>query len=103
MDSRDTFNHIPRVTSLALGQSYDCPSASEVTLENMGKTTSNKPQQKTTNTNCVHISWEVLYIISSNLQESSIQSGLRYRTSSASSIPLLIGACIHNEDNVLLV
>ena len=26
-----------RVTSLALGQSYDCPSASEVTLKNMGK------------------------------------------------------------------
>ena len=27
-----------RVTSLALGQSYDCPSASDVTLEDMGKT-----------------------------------------------------------------
>ena len=26
-----------RVNSLALGQSYDCPSASEVTLKNMGK------------------------------------------------------------------
>ena len=26
-----------RVTSLALGQSYDCPSASEVTLQDMGK------------------------------------------------------------------
>ena len=26
-----------RVTSLALGQSYDCPSASEVTLKDMGK------------------------------------------------------------------
>ena len=25
------------VTSLALGQSYDCPSASEVTLKDMGK------------------------------------------------------------------
>ena len=27
-----------RVTSLALGQSYDCPSASEITLKNMGNT-----------------------------------------------------------------
>ena len=26
-----------RVTSLALGQSYDCPSASEVTLKDMGE------------------------------------------------------------------
>ena len=26
-----------RITSLALGQSYDCPSASEVTLKNMGR------------------------------------------------------------------
>ena len=26
-----------RVTSLALGQSYDCPSATEVTLKKMGK------------------------------------------------------------------
>ena len=26
-----------RVTSLALGQSYDCPCASEVTLKDMGK------------------------------------------------------------------
>ena len=29
-------NHI-RITSLALGQSYDCPSASEVILKDMGK------------------------------------------------------------------
>ena len=27
-----------RFTSLALGQSYDCPSAHEVTLKDMGKT-----------------------------------------------------------------
>ena len=26
-----------RVTSLVLGQSYDCPSASEATLKNVGK------------------------------------------------------------------
>ena len=31
------FIHIFRVTSLALGQSFDCPSASEATLKNMGK------------------------------------------------------------------
>ena len=28
-----------RITSLALGQSYDCPGASEVILKNMGKYT----------------------------------------------------------------
>ena len=32
-----------RVTSLALGQSYDCPSASEVTLKDMGVIASTKP------------------------------------------------------------
>ena len=36
-----------RVASLALGQSYDCPSASEVTLKGMGKLTSSKPLQNT--------------------------------------------------------
>ena len=34
-----------RVTSLALGQSYDCPSASEVTLMDLEKSTNTKPQQ----------------------------------------------------------
>ena len=37
-----------RVTSLALGQSYDCPSASEVTLKNMDKMICTKTQQNTT-------------------------------------------------------
>ena len=32
-----SFSNIFRVTSLALGQSYDCPSASEATLKNNGK------------------------------------------------------------------
>ena len=30
------FTHILQVTSLALGQSYDCPSASEATLVEYG-------------------------------------------------------------------
>ena len=33
--------------SLALGQSYDCPSANEVTLKNMDKLTGTKQQQNT--------------------------------------------------------
>ena len=36
----DTGQYLPkffRVASLALGQSYDCPSAREATLKNMGK------------------------------------------------------------------
>ena len=41
-----------RVTSLALGQSYDCPSASEVTLKYMGKITL---YQTTTNRNKLQI------------------------------------------------
>ena len=34
-----------RVTSLALGQSYDCPSAGEVTLKDAGKMADSKRQQ----------------------------------------------------------
>ena len=37
MVSFDLFIHIFRVASLALGQSFDCPSASEATLKDMGK------------------------------------------------------------------
>ena len=37
-----------RVASLALGQSYDCPGASEATLEDMGKSTGTWPQHNTT-------------------------------------------------------
>ena len=33
------------VAALALGQSYDCPSASEVTLNDMSKITCTEPQQ----------------------------------------------------------
>ena len=46
-----------RVTSQALGQSYDCPSASEVTLKDMNEIDQNKPQQ---NANNMHNSWDVL-------------------------------------------
>ena len=35
-----------RVASLALGQSYDCPSASEATLQDMGLLSSTKPQHE---------------------------------------------------------
>ena len=37
-DLYDLFTHIIQVDSQALGQSYDCPSASEATLKDMGKT-----------------------------------------------------------------
>ena len=48
-----------RVASLALGQSYDCPSASEGTLKDMGKTIWTKPQQHTT----AHNKMLTIYII----------------------------------------
>ena len=35
-----------RIASLALGQSYDCPSANEVTLEDMGKIDQNHTTTK---------------------------------------------------------
>ena len=51
-----------RAASLALGQSYDCPSASKVTLKDMGKTNlyqnTQKPQQSM---NCMHSSWDIIY------------------------------------------
>ena len=51
--------HLPiffRVSSLALGQSYDCPSASEVTLKNMGKT---GQHLTTTEHNKTDIMWHI--------------------------------------------
>ena len=47
-----------RVASLALGQSYDCPSASEVTLKDMGQSIGTIWQM---NINHVHNFGEVLY------------------------------------------
>ena len=49
-----------RVALLALGQSLDCHSASEVSLMDMGKSmyNHNKAQQSK---NRVHISWDILY------------------------------------------
>ena len=44
MGSLDLFTHILRDSSLALGRSYDCPSASEVILKYMGKLAGIKPQ-----------------------------------------------------------
>ena len=60
-----------RVTSLALGQSYDCPSVSEATLKNMGKKISwshhhNWSQKYTTKQSktqpCAY-SWDILYML----------------------------------------
>ena len=47
------------VTSLALGQSYDCPSASEVTLDNMNKINQNQTtkKHKTAQTVCIPLLW----------------------------------------------
>ena len=50
-----------RVALLALGQSLDCHSASEVSLMDMGNQSMynhNKAQQSK---NRVHISWDILY------------------------------------------
>ena len=60
--------HLPlyfRVALLALGQSYDCPSASEVTLKDSGKITCTKPKAKPNKAqiNCLHSSWDVCIII----------------------------------------
>ena len=49
-----------RVASLALGQSYDCPSASEVTLKDVGHIDHFKPQQKE---NFANILWDILWPI----------------------------------------
>ena len=56
-----------RVTSLALGQSYDCPSASEVNLKDMGKLVTwihkeliTERQQNSAQQNQVPISWDIL-------------------------------------------
>ena len=70
--------HLPmffRVTSLALGQSYDCPSASDVTLKDMGKSAGRKAQQNKTQASVIRIydSWGVLqiymYVIGSWIEE----------------------------------
>ena len=52
------------VASLALGQSYDCPSASEAILKDRGKIGQYKTQQSM---NQVHLSWDVLYLLCSQL------------------------------------
>ena len=52
-----------RLTSLALWQSNDCPSASKATLMNMAKYfmwTIAWPQQSKAQQNSVHISWDIL-------------------------------------------
>ena len=51
-----------RVSSLALGQSHDCPSASEVTLKDMGHITQHQATTIHKNANCVHILRAILYI-----------------------------------------
>ena len=44
VDSCDTFSHFFRVTSMALEQSYNCPSTSEITLKDKGKSACYKTQ-----------------------------------------------------------
>ena len=58
-----------RVALLALGQSLDCHSASEVSLMDMGNQSMynhNKAQQSK---NRVHISWDILYVEKDNLPD----------------------------------
>ena len=70
-----------RVASLALGQSYDCPSASEATLKDMGNrslyqiiTNSIKFEPKAKFLGRMHNSWDVLY----GKIASRVNSMLRY-------------------------
>ena len=52
-----------RITSLALGQSYDCPSASEVILKDMGKNHPLPNYNKThKNMSCVYTFQNVLHV-----------------------------------------
>ena len=56
-------NYLPisfRVAALALGQSYDCPSASEATLKDMGQISGMQPQE-IISVNYVRNSWVVPY------------------------------------------
>ena len=70
-----------RVASLALGQSYDCPSASEATLKDMGKIRQYHTAIKRNKVqNCVHIIWRILYIVTTGnilffFQENILTSG----------------------------
>ena len=50
-----------RVTSMALGQSYDCPSASEVTLKNEGNRLVPNANKIQPNTNRMHKTFNELY------------------------------------------
>ena len=59
VDSYDAFTHILQGYFNALGQSY-CPSASEVTLKNMGTT---DPYQTPTKHEPCYNSWDVLYTL----------------------------------------
>ena len=62
MNSHEVFIISIRVALLALGQSLDCHSASEVSLMDIGNQSMynhNKAQQSK---NRVHISWDILYI-----------------------------------------
>ena len=60
-----------RVASLALGQSYDCPSASEVTLKYMGKVKLNQTTTKQSRASAIR--WEPRVSFDIKL------SGLQYR------------------------
>ena len=52
-----------RVASLALGQSYDCPSASEATLKDMDEIDHQVPQQNTRDLEpCANVLWWTLFI-----------------------------------------
>ena len=81
--------HLPisfRVVSLALGQSYDCPSASKATLKDMGKTDQYLNTAKHLTQNHVHgfFSWffgvgvglGVLYVIQAKEHHNTRNLGL---------------------------
>ena len=68
-----------RVALLALGQSLDCHSASEVSLMDMGKSVynHNKAQQSK---NRVHISWDILYLDASEVNLKDMDADMQIQS-----------------------
>ena len=62
MDSLGLFFHIVQGCFTGTGESYECPSFSEVNLKDMGKTGQYKKHYKPQKgANLIHISWDLLF------------------------------------------
>ena len=85
-----------RVTSLALGQSYDCPSISEVTLKNMGKIQHNK-----TWAICVFLGMYCVFL-AAFFPEGIVMGGLSIKFSWGFNLGVRIQISVHGETNIRL-